>query len=121
MRFPALLARTTIAAYLVAMPLPAVEVSGNWKCVVTSPQGDHHATLQLRQQGEQLSGAFSSDRGNFKVAGTVRGDQIRFTLQYTGGDAPPEIPFEGKVDGDKMSGRYEAGDVTGDWKAEKAP
>ena len=103
------------------LPLLALDVSGVWKCKVVSPEGEHPGTLKLTQQGEKISGAFSSDRGDFKVAGAVQGDQIHFTLLYQGGDAPPELPFHGKVEGGKMTGQYQAGDVTGQWSAEKAP
>lgn len=104
-----------------SLPLLALDVSGAWKCKVVSPEGEHQATLKLTQQGEKISGAFTSDRGDFKVVGAVKGDQIHFTLLYQGGDAPPEIPFDGKVEGGKMTGQYQAGDVTGQWSAEKTP
>jgi hypothetical protein len=104
-----------------SLPLLALDVSGVWKCKVVSPEGEHPGTLKLAQQGEKISGAFTSDRGDFKVAGAVEGDQIHFTLLYQGGDAPPEIPFDGKVEDGKMTGQYKAGDVSGKWSAEKTP
>lgn len=86
-----------------------------------SPQGEHTAKLAVTQEGEKLSGSMQSDRGEFKVDGTVKGDQIEFFINYTGGDAPTRIPFRGKLeDGDHMKGQYNAGEAGGDWSATKS-
>jgi len=99
---------------------PAADITGSWSFKVTSPQGEHGSTLVVTQQGEKITGAFQSDRGEFKIDGTVKDDQIEFFVRYTGDDAPPSIPFRGKIEGpDKMRGQYNAGDVTGEWTAAK--
>ena len=114
-----LLLAVTLA--LVAIPLAAADVSGDWNFKVSSPEGDHPARLSITQQGEKITGAFSSDHGQHKIEGTVKGDQIQFTVRYTCGDETMAIPFNGKVQaGDKMSGEYKAGETTGVWTAVKA-
>ena len=107
------------AWFLLASAGPAADVAGTWSFKVTSPQGEHLAKLTVTQEGEKITGSFSSQRGEFKVEGAVKGAQIQFTVHYTGGDAPASIPFQGKVDGNKMTGDYRAGDTTGAWTAEK--
>lgn len=110
-----------IAVALIAIPLAAADVSGDWNFKVSSPEGEHPARLTITQQGEKITGAFSSDHGQQKIEGTVKGNQIQFTVRYTGGDEAMTIPFNGKVqDGDKMSGEYKAGETTGVWTAVKA-
>ena len=100
----------------------ASDISGAWDLKVTTPQGDlHTAKLTLTQEGEKISGLLSGERGEFKIDGTCKGDQIELVVNYTGGDAPRRIPFRGKLDdAGKMSGRYTAGDDDGDWSATRA-
>lgn len=105
---------------LLVLPALAADISGDWNFKATSPEGEHPAKLTLNQQGEKISGVFTSDRGEFKVEGTLKGNEIKFALKYTGGDEPMLIPFDGKIEGNKMSGEYHAGDTTGAWSAEKA-
>lgn len=104
---------------LLALPALAADVSGDWNFKVSSPEGEHPARLSITQNGEKITGAFSSDRGQHKIEGTVKGNEIQFTVRYTGGDEDMMIPFSGRLEGDKMNGEYKAGDTTGVWTAEK--
>ncbi len=98
----------------------AVDISGTWTMKVTSPQGDHSAKLALTQDGSKVTGSIQSDRGEFKIDGSLKGDEIEFSIQYTGGDAPGAIPFKGKIEGaDTMKGQYTAGEAGGEWIATK--
>lgn len=108
------------ALALLAVPASTADISGDWNFKLSSPEGEHPAKLSITQSGEKISGAFSSDRGQQKIDGTVKGDQIQFTVRYTGGDEAMVIPFNGKLQGDKMTGEYKAGDTTGVWTAERA-
>ena len=105
---------------LLTVPAPAADISGDWNFKVSSPEGEHPAKLTITQDGEKITGAFTSDRGQQKVEGTVKGDQVKFIVRYTGGDEAMLIPFNCKLQGDKMTGEYKAGDTTGVWTAEKA-
>ena len=105
---------------LLVIPASAADISGDWNFKVSSPEGEHPAKLSISQDGSKFTGAFSSERGQHKVEGTVKGNEIHFTVRYTGGDEPMLIPFSGKLQGDKMAGEYKAGDTTGVWSAEKA-
>ncbi|HYM11232.1 MAG TPA: hypothetical protein VEU62_10885 [Bryobacterales bacterium] len=105
---------------LLVIPALAADISGDWNFKASSPEGEHPAKLTINQQGEKISGVFTSDRGEFKVEGTLKGNAIKFALKYTGGDEPMLIPFDGKLEGNKMSGEYHAGETTGAWSAEKA-
>ena len=106
-------------ASLCVISASAADVSGTWKFTVSSPEGEHPAKLTVTQEGDKITGSFASQRGQYKVEGTIKGDRIEFTVRYTGGDAPPAIPFHGKLEGDKMSGQYQAGETTGSWKAKR--
>jgi hypothetical protein len=107
------------ALTLVAAPVSAADISGDWNFKLTSPEGEHPAKLSINQTGEKITGAFNSDHGQQKVEGTVKGDLVQFTVRYTGGDEAMVIPFNGKLQGNKMTGEYKAGETTGVWIAEK--
>jgi len=103
-----------------AFAAQAADISGSWDFKVSSPRGEHTAKLTVTQQGEKIAGSFQSERGDFKVDGAVKGDDVEFSVHYTGGDAPTSIPFRGKLEGAaKMSGRYNAGEAEGNWTATK--
>ncbi|MBI3665091.1 MAG: hypothetical protein HY236_02525, partial [Acidobacteria bacterium] len=87
---------------------------------IVTPDGEEAAKLSLTQHGEKIAGTLSGDRGKFKLEGTVKETEIEFILDYTGGDEPMRIPFNGKLEGDKISGHFTAGDFTGSWTAERA-
>jgi hypothetical protein len=108
-----------IALALLAAPAWAFDISGEWNLKVASPEGEHPAKLTITQNGEKITGACSSDHGQQKVEGTLKGDQVHFIVHYSGGDEPMVIPFNGKLQGNKMTGEYKAGDTTGVWSAEK--
>jgi hypothetical protein len=103
---------------LVARSAQPAGISGEWSFKVSAPDGDHDARLSITQDNGKITGTFAGEMGQFKVDGTVKGDDVQFTVRYTGDEAM-DIPFEGKLHGDKMGGEYKAGDITGTWSAEK--
>jgi hypothetical protein len=110
--------RLLIVTLVLAWGALAADISGNWNLRVTSPQGEHAAKLTLALNGEKVSGAIQSERGEHKIEGTLKDERIEFFVEYSGGDAPSRIPFTGKVEtADKMTGRYSAGEAGGDWTA----
>jgi hypothetical protein len=73
----------------------------NW----TNDKGDvRHATLDIQQKGEALTGRANVQdgpiKGTFPLTGTLRGDQIAFSVKVHWHHAS----FTGTVDGSKMSG-----------------
>ncbi len=120
MRVRSIWLAAAVVLVLAAAPVWAGDISGDWNFKVSSPEGEHAAKLSVTQDGNKIKGAFSSDRGQHKVEGTVNGNEIQFTVRFMGGDEAMMIPFNGKLQGDKMSGEYKAGETTGVWSAEKA-
>ena len=104
---------------ILALAASAADFSGRWNFKAFSPEGEDPAKLTITQDGEKITGAFDSFRGTYKLEGTVKGLEIRFTVHYTGGESIT-VPFTGKLDGDKMAGTFQAGEVTGKWAAERA-
>jgi hypothetical protein len=79
--------------------------SGIWLMTWTNEKGDtRHATLDIQQEGEALSGTANLQggpkSGTFRLTGNVRGNQIVLSVKVYWHHAS----FTGTIDGTKMSG-----------------
>jgi len=91
----------------------AVDVSGTWHLELTLPSGNvFEGTLTLHQEDGEVSGTWRHAGGeeDSEVMGKVEGEQISFQWLldlHTGGGnvrAVARGSFEGRVDGDVMTG-----------------
>lgn len=105
---------------LLTIPASAADFAGDWTMKATTPEGENSAKLTLAQDGQKINGVLTGDQGKYKLEGTAKEVEIEFILDYTGGDEPMRIPFTGKLEGDKITGHFTAGDFTGSWTAERA-
>ena len=84
----------------------ATNLSGNWQMSWTTEKGkQRQVTIEIKQQGNKLSGNFESERGSASLKGTLQGDQVSFSVKMPRRQAS----FTGKVDGNKMGGTTEQG------------
>src|SRR4029077_15743681 len=79
--------------------------SGIWLMTWTNEKGDtRHATLDIQQEGEALSGTADVEggprNGTFRLTGTVQGNRIVLNVKVYWHHAS----FTGTIDGTKMSG-----------------
>jgi hypothetical protein len=89
-----------------------VDVSGVWIFTVESPAGKSNPTLTFKQDGEKLTGQYSSQlRGQADLTGTVKGQAIEFVVSATVQGTLIELKYTGAVDTkDSMKGTLSAGD-----------
>jgi hypothetical protein len=85
---------------------PAAVVAGNWQFSWEARMGTESGTLQLEQNDSKLSGSYKGHINAPRVTGTVEGNQVNLSLEFARAH-PFTIIFTGKVDGDKMSGKFE--------------
>lgn len=79
----------------------ATSISGNWQISWTGRRGNQiQATLQITQDGSNLTGNIQAERGSASVTGTIKGDQVSFKAKMPRRSAA----FSGTVLGNKMSG-----------------
>jgi len=99
----------------------AADVSGKWVFQVQTDAGGGSPTFTFKQAGEKLTGTYSGQFGNADVNGTVKGDEIQFSLDIDAGGQKATIVYKGKIQADgKMSGSVElAGFGSGTWVGEK--
>lgn len=76
-----------------------VDVSGTWILEVTTDAGTGTPTLTLKQEGERLSGHYSSSNlGEAELEGTVKGREISFGFTATVQGAAIAVTYTGTVE-----------------------
>jgi uncharacterized protein (DUF2147 family) len=92
----------SIASMLVlagTLALQAADISGKWTAQVPGRDGQtRETTFDLKQDGEKLTGTTNTPGGDVAIAdGTVKGDDIAFTvaMSFNGNDV--KLLYKGKV------------------------
>jgi len=83
-----------------------VDVSGNWALTVETSGGTGTPSVELKQDGETLTGNYSSQVfGEQKVTGTIKGNAITFGFKasFQGNDVT--VTYTGTVEGATMKGK----------------
>ncbi|MHB8094326.1 MAG: hypothetical protein ACYDH0_05225 [Candidatus Aminicenantales bacterium] len=102
-------------------PAPA-NVGGKWEITTQTPQGDMVSDITFVQEGDKLTVNMVSDFGEMSGTGSVKGNEVEWTLVFQGPEGEFRIVHHGKVEGDAMSGQAEAGEFgTLEWKAVRKP
>lgn len=84
-------------------------VDGKWDVVVKTPMGDQTSTLTLKQDGDALTGEMSGDQGTTPIEnGRVEGDTLKWDAKVTS-PMPITLEFEGKEEGENLSGNVKLG------------
>jgi hypothetical protein len=88
------------------------DVTGVWTFMVESAAGSSSPTLTFKQDGEKLTGRYSSQlMGEAELSGTVKGQTIEFVVSSNVQGAQIELKYTGTIDGkDSMKGKLSAGE-----------
>ncbi len=98
-----------------------VNVAGQWNVSLELGSIVGHPTLDLKQDGEKLTGTYRGRYGAAPLEGAVKENQIGFTVTMNAEGQEVSGYFSGTVDGDKMSGSVEfEGAGEGTWSATRA-
>jgi hypothetical protein len=119
--FP-LLAIFALALFAFSLSAQQVNVSGDWELTITTPRGERPPqTITLKQEGEKLTVTMTGRQGEeIKAEGTVKGNEIEWTMTRSTPRGEFTTTYKGKIEGDTMSGQVQMGDFgTFDWKATK--
>ncbi|HXK04696.1 MAG TPA: hypothetical protein VMS37_20000 [Verrucomicrobiae bacterium] len=91
--------KSICAFVLFASIAAAADVSGTWQLNVETSQGSGTPTVELRQNGEQLTGTFHSQIfGDAKLTGSVKGNTIEFGFEGGAGDQTIKIAYKGTIE-----------------------
>jgi len=97
-------------------------VAGKWNMTLEMSMGTGTPVLELKQDGEKITGTYSGRYGTFPLEGTLKGQAIEFWFTMSAEGQSVSMSFTGEVagDGQTMSGQAtlgELGDAT--WSAKK--
>jgi hypothetical protein len=104
-----------------ARPLvpPQSSVAGEWDITIDSPQGSNKALLVLKKDGDKLTGAMKSARGERPLTSvTLSGGDITFVMNANVQGQDMVFTYKGKVEKDSMKGDADFGGfASGTWSA----
>jgi hypothetical protein len=117
-------ARTTILVLLSMALLSAApaNIAGPWQFTVELAMGTGKPLVTFKQDGEKITGTYEGRYGKSNLEGTVKDNQVQFTVTVVAEGTTVSGVFTGTYENDRMSGEvvYEgAGDGT--WSAVRAP
>ena len=106
------LSQTAPAAASALVQDKPADVAGNWAISVETQGGSGTPTLTLTQDGESLTGTYSSQVfGEQKVTGSIKGNAITFTFTGTIEGTSITVTYSGTVDKTAMEGKVTLGDL----------
>ena len=89
-----------------------VDVSGGWALTVETSAGTGTPSVELKQDGEALTGNYSSQVfGEQKVTGTIKGNAITFGFTTSFQGSTVTVTYSGTADATTMKGKVTVGDL----------
>lgn len=86
------------------------DVTGTWKVTVETQAGSGSPTIMLKQEGENLTGTYKGQFGEAPLKGTIKGNDIKFSIKVNAQGQELDIEYAGTVDGNTMKGKVKLGD-----------
>jgi hypothetical protein len=124
LRFLAIFAAALVTIFVIVVPAMgayATDVTGEWKLTVESPNGTGTPTVTFKQDGETLTGTYKGRFGEAPLKGTVKDNDIKFSLTISPQGQDLQLDYTGTVDGDTMKGKVKFGDLgEGNFSGKKA-
>jgi hypothetical protein len=103
-----------IATVLAAAPAFAAEnakVAGDWNLTLETPNGPRTPTATFKQDGDNLTGTYKGAFGESPLQGTIKGNEIKFTVAVNTPNGSLAVEYSGTVDGDSMKGTVKFGQM----------
>jgi lipopolysaccharide export system protein LptA len=89
-----------------------LDVAGNWALTVETAGGTGTPSVELKQDGETLTGNYSSQIfGEQKVTGTIKGNAITFSFTASLEGSTVTVTYSGTADAATMKGKVTVGDL----------
>ncbi len=109
-----MLAVTLTAGTMLAAPRVLQNLTGTWAFAVVTENGTGTPTVVIKQAAEKITGTYESRMmGQRAIAGTVKADSVRFTLEANGPEGIA-LDFKGVlVNKDSLSGTVDFGGMGG--------
>jgi len=108
-----LLAALLVLGTLSAQDVPAkpAAIGGVWEMTTQTPQGDMTTDATFVQDGEKIKFSATGFQGmEMTGEGTVKGQDVEWTVVISTPQGDFSLTYKGKVDGETMTGEVQAGD-----------
>ena len=93
-----------------AIAADTAKVSGEWALTVETPNGTGTPSVIFKQDGEDLTGTYKGRFGESQLKGTVKGNEIKFSVTVSPQGQDVVVEYSGTVDGDSMKGKAKFGE-----------
>jgi len=98
----------------------ARSLTGRWDLTVETSQGKATPTMDLKQDGDKLTGIYRGRLGEVPLEGRSNGDSIEFSVKLKFRDQEITVKYTGRVQDDSMKGTVQfGGSTTGSWSAQR--
>lgn len=88
-----------------AQDAKAVNVAGKWELTSETPRGTSTTTLNLTQDGTNVTGTATMRMGDVPIKDAkLDGNNLTFTIEVGRGERTFEMHYKATVDGDTMKG-----------------
>jgi L-seryl-tRNA(Ser) seleniumtransferase len=95
-------------------------VAGHWKLHMKYFAGSAEHRLFFGQSGSELDGIHEGEMLDGSLSGSIEGNEVSFRSRHPYQGSSLGYAFEGKVNGDRMSGTVSMGEYgLGEWTAER--
>lgn len=93
-----------------------IDVTGAWAVEVETSAGSGSPSFTFKQDGETLTGQYKGQFGEAPVKGTVKGNEITFSVEVSQGT----VVYKGKIENGMMKGTVSLGDLgSGTWTGKR--
>lgn len=97
----------SILAITLAFSFPMADLTGKWTLSVETDMGSGNPTFELKQAADgKITGKYTGQLGDSELTGLIKADDtfhIEFEIQGN------KIEYDGKAEGDKISGKVVLG------------
>jgi hypothetical protein len=96
-------------------------VTGDWNVAVETSAGSGNPSFTFKQEGEKLTGTYKGQLGEGPLTGTVKGDDITFSVKVNAQGQDLTIVYTGKIESkDSMKGKVVLGEFgEGTWTGKR--
>lgn len=110
-----------IAPLALLVFLATANVSGLWELTIVSDQGTFHPTIDLKQDGEKLTGTYKGTFGESKLEGSIKEKKIEWKTTVNAQGQAVEFTYRGMVESaSEMKGKVDFAEFgSAEWTAKK--